>query len=196
MTTVNGTETKSAVLTDDLLQRCLERAPGYDRDNSFFHEDFEELKRAGYLLMAVPKELGGLGMILAEVMQETRRLAYYAPATAVALNMHVYWTGLCADVWRSGDRSMEWLLKEAVDGEIFAAGHAEGGNDIPLLLSTTKAEQVDGGWKFTGRKSFGSMTPVWTRLGLNGMDASDPDNPKIVTDKDITQLMFLLNICQ
>lgn len=180
MTTVNGVETKTSVLSDEILQRCLERAPGYDRNNSFFDEDFDELKKAGYLVMAVPKELGGLGMNMAQVMQETRKLAYHAPATAVALNMHVYWTGLCADVWRSGDTSIEWLLKEAAAGEVFAAGHSESGNDLPLLLSTTKAEKVDGGWKFTGRKSFGSLTPVWTRLGLHGMDTSDPDSPKIV----------------
>jgi alkylation response protein AidB-like acyl-CoA dehydrogenase len=49
-----------------------------------------------------------------------------------------------------------------------------------LLLSTTKAERVAGGYKFTGRKSFGSLTPVWTRLGVHGMDTSDPAAPKIV----------------
>ena len=36
------------------------------------------------------------------------------------------------------------------------------------------AERVDGGYRFTGHKSFGSLTPVWTRLGLHGMDTSDP----------------------
>ena len=65
-------------------------------------------------------------------------------------------------------------------GEVFAAGHAEAGNDLPVLLSTTKAERVDGGYRFTGRKSFGSLAPVWTQLGLHGMDASDPKAPKIV----------------
>lgn len=180
MTTVNDVKPASAVLTDDILRRCHERAAGYDRDNRFFDEDFQELQDSGYLLMAVPEEFGGLGMNFAQVMQETRRLAYNAPATALALNMHIYWTGLCADVWRSGDKSVEWLLKEAGDGEVFAAGHAESGNDIPVLLSTTRAERADGGWRFTGRKSFGSLTPVWTRLGVHGMDASDPDSPKIV----------------
>ena len=63
---------------------------------------------------------------------------------------------------------------------MFAAGHAEHGNDVPGLLSTTKAEKVDGGYKFTGRKAFGSLTPVWTRLGMHGMDTSDPAGPKIV----------------
>ncbi len=177
---VAPTDTGSGVLTDDLLQRCQKRAPGYDRENKFFQEDFEELRDAGYLKIAVPKEFGGLGLNLAEVAAETRRLAYYAPATAVGLNMHNYWVGLCADVSRSGDSSLDWLLKRAGEGEIFAAGHAEGGNDIPLLLSSTNAEKVDGGYKFTGRKSFGTLTPIYDWLGLHGMDTSDPNAPKVV----------------
>ena len=172
--------TASSVLTQPLLDRCRERAPVYDRENRFFQEDFDELKAAGYLLMAVPKELGGLGYTLAQVGRETRLLAQYAPATALALNMHNYWVGDAADAWRAGDKSGEWILREAAAGEVFAAGHAEHGNDVPGLLSTTKAERVSGGYKFTGRKSFGSLTPVWTRLGLHGMDTSDPAAPKVV----------------
>jgi alkylation response protein AidB-like acyl-CoA dehydrogenase len=169
-----------SVLTERLLERCRERAPHYDRENRFCQEDFDELKAAGYLLMAVPRELGGLGMNLAQVGRETRKLATYAPATALCINMHHYWVGVAADLWRSGDTSCEWMLREAAAGEVFAAGHAEHGNDLPLMMSTTKAERVDGGYRFTGRKAFGSLTPVWTRLGLHGMDTSDPKAPKIV----------------
>jgi alkylation response protein AidB-like acyl-CoA dehydrogenase len=39
---------------------------------------------------------------------------------------------------------------------------------------------VDGGYCFTGRKHFGSLSPVWTRLGMHGLDDSDPQNPRIV----------------
>jgi hypothetical protein len=166
--------TECHVLSGDILARCFERAPIYDRENRFWDDDFEELREAGYLLMAVPKELGGLGMSLAQVCREQRRLAYYAHATALAANMHLYWTGVAADLWPVDDKSLEWLL------EVFAAGHAETGNDLPALFSTTKAERVDGGYRFTGRKAFGSLTPVWTRLGLHGMDTSDPAAPKIV----------------
>ena len=168
------------LLTEDMLERFRTRAPAYDRENKFFQEDFDELKAAGYLKMTVPKELGGMGFSLYDVSQVTRRLAMYAPATALAMNMHHYWVGLAADLWRGGDKSCEWILKEAAAGEVFAAGHAETGNDIPVLLSTCKAERVDGGYKFTGRKSFGSLTPVWTRLGVHGMDTSDPKAPKVV----------------
>jgi alkylation response protein AidB-like acyl-CoA dehydrogenase len=172
--------TGQSVLSEEILARCAERAAIYDRDNRFFSEDFEELRAARYLLLAVPKELGGLGMSLAQVAQEQRRLAYHAPATALGINMHLYWTGVAADLWHAGDKSLEWLLKDAVNGEVFAAGHAESGNDMPLLLSTTRAERVDGGYRFTGRKSFGSLTPVWTYLGIHGMDSSDPAAPKII----------------
>ncbi len=168
------------VLTDEILIRCHERAPRYDRENAFFTEDFQELRDVGYLLLPLPTEFGGHGMLLAEVAQEQRRLAYYAAPTAVAINMHLYWVGVAADLWRAGDRSLQWVLEEAERGHVFAAGHAESGNDVPVLLSTTRAERVDGGYRFTGHKSFGSLTPVWTYMGLHGMDLSDPTHPKVV----------------
>ena len=168
------------VLSEEMLTRFASRAASYDRENRFFEEDFEELRAAKYLLLPLPREFGGSGMTLAEVCRQQRRLAYHAPATALAVNMHLYWLGVAADLWRRGDVSLEWILREAAAGEIFAAGHAESGNDVPVLLSTAKAEPVAGGYRFTGRKHFGSLTPVWTRFGLHGMDTSDPGQPKIV----------------
>ncbi len=174
------TSESKQILPGDMLKRFSERAASYDRDNTFFHEDFEELKAAKYLLMPVPAELGGLGMTLAEVCREQRRLAYHAPATALATNMHLYWVGVANDLWRAGDTSCEWMLSEAMNGAVFAAGHAERGNDLPLLLSSAKAERVDGGYRFYGRKSFGSLSPVWTYFGLHAMDSDDKRGPQVV----------------
>ncbi len=172
--------TGKSLLTEEMLARFAARAADYDKENRFFEEDFEELRAAKYLLLPLPQEFGGPGLTLAEVCREQRRLAYHAPATALAINMHLYWLGVAADLWRSGDASLEWVLREAAAGEIFAAGHAESGNDIPVLLSTSKAERIEGGYRFTGRKHFGSLTPVWTRFGLHAMDTSDPSQPKVV----------------
>ncbi len=168
------------ILSDEMLRTFHGRAPAYDRENRFFSEDFEDLRRAGYLKMAVPRELGGLGLSFADCMRETRRLAYWAPATALGTNMHTYWCGVASQVRQSGDSSCDWILEAAGQGAVFAAGHAELGHDLPVLLSTTRAERVAGGYRFTGHKAFGSLTPVWTLLGLHGMDASDPKAPKIV----------------
>ena len=167
-------------LTDEMLARFESRAATYDRENRFFDQDFDELRSSGYLKLPLPSEFGGAGLTLARVCRQQRRLAYHAPATALGVNMHIYWVGVAADLWRRGDTSLEWMLRDAAAGEIFAAGHAERGNDIPVLLSTATAERVEGGYRFTGRKQFGSLTPVWTRFGLHGMDASDPEHPKIV----------------
>jgi alkylation response protein AidB-like acyl-CoA dehydrogenase len=130
--------------------------------------------------MTLPQEFGGQGYTLNQYTREARRLARYAPATALCINMHHYWVGTAADSWRAGDKSVAVILEDAGKGEVFAAGHAEPGNETSILFSGTKAEKVAGGYKFTGRKAFGSLSPVWTRYGLHGLDTSDPSNPKVV----------------
>jgi alkylation response protein AidB-like acyl-CoA dehydrogenase len=184
MTTLDGTTaaTTSAELEldDALLERCRRRAGTHDAENTFFHDDFAELTDVGYLLAAIPRELGGYGAGLQRVGALQRTLARHAPPTALALSMHLYWTGMAADLWRAGDRSCEWILTDAVDGHVFAAGHGEAGNDLPIILSTASAERTDGGYRFTGHKQFGSLSPVWTRLGVHAMDTSDPTAPTVV----------------
>ncbi len=183
MTTMDprsATKAAEALLTDEMLARFDERAPMYDRENRFFDEDFEELRASGYLSLAIPEELGGSGLDLVGYLALARRLAYVAPATALAVNMHVYWTGLAADLAKLGDDSCRFILEKAAAGEIFAAIHGEAGNDLPLLLSTTRAVRVDGGWEISGHKIFGSLTPVWTYGGFHAMDASNPEAPQIV----------------
>jgi alkylation response protein AidB-like acyl-CoA dehydrogenase len=174
------TTQRTDLLTDDMLARFDERAPVYDRENRFFTEDFEELKASGYLLGPVPVEYGGSGLTLDEYSQLQRRLAYVAPATALAVNMHCYWMGLAADLMKMGDDSCRWMLEKAAEGEVFCALHGEAGNDLTLLLAVASADRRDGGWEISGHKIFGSLTPVWTFGGFHAMDSSDPDHPQIV----------------
>src|SRR4051812_31283268 len=106
----HAVQSRGPILTEEMLMRFHERAPIYDRENRFFDEDFAEIIEAGYLAVAVPQVLGGMGMNLAEVCRQQRRLAYYAPATALAINMHHYWVGTAADLWRSGWRASPWAV--------------------------------------------------------------------------------------
>ena len=62
------------VLSNDLLQALSKRVGSYDRENRFFKEDFEDLRKAGYLTMSVPREFGGPGLSLADVCRRQRRL--------------------------------------------------------------------------------------------------------------------------
>lgn len=146
------------VLTQDLLDRIRSRAAGYDRDNAFFAEDLDELRAAGYL---APRSL-------LETARDQRLLAAYAPATALAINMHLVWVGVARVLKDRGDDSLQWLLDEAAAGELFAFGNSEQGNDLVLWDSLTEAVTVEGGYEFTGEKIFTSLAPAWTRLGIFG----------------------------
>ena len=169
------------MLTDELLARIHDRAPGYDRDNVFFTEDLAELVAAGYLRSLVPRPFGGLGFSLQQVAHEQVRLAMAAPATALAVNMHLIWTGVAKTLHDRGDDSLDFVLRDAAAGEIFAFAISEAGNDLVLFDSTTDARPLpDGGYEFTGTKIFTSLSPVWTRLGLFGLDTVSADAPKLV----------------
>jgi alkylation response protein AidB-like acyl-CoA dehydrogenase len=89
MPSLTPTRDANATLTDEMLARFAKRAPQYDRDNAFFADDFEELRQAGYLRIAIPQELGGTGLALADVALQQRRLGYHAAPTALAINMHL-----------------------------------------------------------------------------------------------------------
>ena len=104
-------EAARSVLSEEMLARFRGRAAAYDRENRFFDEDFEELRQAGYLLMPIPREFGGLGMTLSQVCQEQRRLASYAPATALAVNRQLYWMGVAAICHQFGETSVDWSLE-------------------------------------------------------------------------------------
>lgn len=163
--------TPDDVLPAALLERIRGRAAGYDRNNTFFDEDLEELAAAGYLKLFVPASDGGRGLGLEAAAQVQRRLATAAPATALAVNMHLVWTGVAYVLAARGDHSLDFVLQEAARGEIFAFGNSEAGNDSVLFDSRTVATPlVGGGYSFTGTKIFTSLSPVWTRLGIFGKD--------------------------
>jgi alkylation response protein AidB-like acyl-CoA dehydrogenase len=175
--------TKPQQLTElptELLEGFRARAGELDQTNTYFHDDLSELRAVDYLAAAVPKHLGGWGFDLVQMAASQRRLARYAPATALAMTMHTYWIGIATELDKFGDDSLNWIFDAALAGQVFAAGHAEAGNDIPVLLSTCRAERVDGGYRLTGRKQFGSNGPAWDWLGAHAVDADAPGGPQIV----------------
>ena len=132
--------TPETLLHDELLERMRERAAAYDRENAFFVEDLADLREAGYLTVLVPEEYGGLGWTFGDVVRAQLRLAGAAPATALAVNMHLVWTGVAKILRDRGDDTLDFLLREAGAGEIFGFGISEAGNDLMLFGSRTAAE--------------------------------------------------------
>lgn len=160
-----------SVLTQELLESIHQRAAGYDQRNEFCHQDITELTDAGYLAALVPQNDGGLGWSLPQMVEAQRLLAAYAPATALAVNMHHVWVSVARQMVQMGHPEFQQVLTETVEGHIFAFGISEAGNDAVLFDSTTDARvNADASVSFTGTKIFTTLSPVWTRLGLFGKD--------------------------
>jgi alkylation response protein AidB-like acyl-CoA dehydrogenase len=74
-----------------------ERATRHDREGSFPAENIVELKKLGVVGMALPKDIGGLGISPTAQTRIMEEVAYGDGSTAVALNMHL----LIADLLNS-----------------------------------------------------------------------------------------------
>ncbi|GAA0499037.1 MULTISPECIES: acyl-CoA dehydrogenase family protein [Microbacterium] len=171
----------AAILPDDLLERFRARAAAHDRENTFPEDDLAELRERGYLAILVPADLGGAGLDLAAASVLQQRLATAAPATALAINMHLIWTGVAKLLADRGIDDLRFVQTGAAAGEVFAFGISEAGNDLVLFGSDTEAAPTgDGGYAFTGTKIFTTLSPVWTQLGLHGLDTTSPDAPRMV----------------
>ena len=89
----NDRQAEFMALADRLAERIAERADEHDRENTFPFENFEDLRREGFLALALPVELGGRGLSIYDfcLLQET--FARGCGATALGTNMHWYNVG-------------------------------------------------------------------------------------------------------
>jgi alkylation response protein AidB-like acyl-CoA dehydrogenase len=152
-------------LAGSLADRFAARAGEHDREGTFPFENYEEMREAGYLGLTVPEELGGRGASLHELILAQERLAMGDGSTALAVNMHVSPIGQLASLWRaSGDEGLADVLRRAADGRlVYASMSAEPGDPI-LMTSSTVAERVQGGYRVTGKKIFGTESAVCTEF--------------------------------
>ncbi|WP_028245176.1 acyl-CoA dehydrogenase family protein [Pseudoclavibacter soli] len=178
---MTAASTIEELLDDALLARIRERTPQHDAEATFDDESFAELRERGYLAALVPAEFGGLGWGFAQTAQAQSRLATADASLALAVNMHLVWTGVARFMHDRGDSALDFVLTDAAAGEVFAFGVSEAGNDLVLLGSSTVANtQPDGSVQYTGTKIFTSLSTQWSWLGTFGLDADDPDGPRIV----------------
>ena len=102
MTTVQESPTRhdtpAPALTDDAA-RTLAAEIGriaapfdaeHDRDATFVTEAYAAMAERGYLRLAVPTELGGLGASMRQVVLAQEELGSWSGASALAAAMHLY----------------------------------------------------------------------------------------------------------
>ena len=168
-------------LAGRLADGFAERAAEHDREATFPFENYEEMREAGYLGLTVPEELGGRGASLHELILAQERLAMGDGSTALAVNMHVSPIGQLASLWRSsGDERLADVLRRAADGRlVYASMSAEPGDPI-LMTSSTVAERVEGGYRVSGKKIFGTESAVCTEFSTRARYDDSDRGPQVL----------------
>ncbi|MBO0802572.1 MAG: acyl-CoA/acyl-ACP dehydrogenase [Nocardiopsaceae bacterium] len=158
------------LLSEGLLARLGRTGTGDAEVARTVARDIAKLGAVGYLNVALPPEFGGLGCTLRQAACGQRRLARYAPRTAMAVSAHLYWTGAAADAYRSGDDSVRWIILEAARGALFAAGHGEPGSDLKFADPHSRCEPAgEMGYRFRTRGLLSGVTPAWDWMAVHGI---------------------------
>jgi alkylation response protein AidB-like acyl-CoA dehydrogenase len=157
-------------LAESLGPRFAQRAERYDREASFPHENYAELREAGLLGLCVPEKFGGRGADFKTYSLISATLGKYCGATALTFNMHAcstLWPGALADdLDMTPAQRAEHEKHRAVhfsrvvrDGAIYAQPFSEGSAAAAGKAPFgTTARRVDGGWRIDGKKIFASLS--------------------------------------
>jgi alkylation response protein AidB-like acyl-CoA dehydrogenase len=150
-----------------LQQRCREladdfaaRSAEHDRAASHPAENYERLRREGFLELNLPQAWGGAGVGLLGHTLAFEALAEGCPATALAFNMHA---SVVMPVMASPEVAIDAKRRLADlvvrQRQLIAGNFSEPGTTslVGARPVTTRARRVDGGWCVTGRKKFASM---------------------------------------
>jgi len=156
-------QARFVALADELAARIAPRAAGYDRENRFAFEDFEDLKRSGYLALTVPEANGGMGANLGEFVRAQGRLAIGNGATALGSTMTLSTLGREAQfhAWPKGIRERVFTAAAREGATVNSiATEPELGSPSRGGRPNTTATEVEGGWLLNGRKTWGSLSPI------------------------------------
>ncbi|HET7881812.1 MAG TPA: acyl-CoA dehydrogenase family protein [Acetobacteraceae bacterium] len=151
-------------------ERFAARAAVHDADDSFVLENYRELKSMGAFAASIPSELGGGGASYGEIAEMLRTLARYCGSTALALAMHTHLVATQVWRWHRDASAVEKFLRRIVDEKLILI--STGASD--WLNGSGTALQVDGGFRVTGRKIFGSGVPMGDYL-MTGAVYDDPE---------------------
>ncbi|WP_219461898.1 acyl-CoA dehydrogenase family protein [Nonomuraea rhizosphaerae] len=134
---------------------AAEHAAEHDRDATFVRPAYEAMRTEGYLRLAVPAELGGLGATVRQVCHAQAELARHDGATALAIAMHQFNTLTLAYLRRHGAPGAEDTLRRVAGAGLVIA--TSGGSD--WLWPETVAVPDGDGFRVSGRKVFCSQAP-------------------------------------
>ena len=159
-------------------------ADEHDREATFVSEAYDAMRANGYLRLAVPEELGGLGASIRQVCYAQAELARHDGATALAVAMHLYLTLMQGFRRRKGAADAEAVLRRVAEEGIVIA--TSGGSDWLWPNTTAVPVDVDGdggrpdGFLVSGRKGFCSQSPGATVVATTAVVGEPGEGAEVI----------------
>jgi acyl-CoA dehydrogenase len=158
---------------------AAEHAAEHDRDASFVGPAYEAMRATGYLGLAVPTELGGLGATMRQVCYAQAELARHDGAAALASTMHLYNTLVQVFRRRNGAPDAEGVLRRIAAENLIVA--TSGGSDWiwPTTVAVPEGPGPDT-YRVSGRKVFCSQAPEATVISSCAVVGEPGDGAEVL----------------
>lgn len=156
-------------LIDQLGDQLAANGIVHDKDDTFVADNYQILKKNGFLTAMIPKALGGAGVPFTDMCTILVKIAQYCPSTALALSMHQHL--LAANIWKyKHEGSGGEFLKEVVDKNLVLV--STGARD--WLDSNGAMTRTDNGYLVSARKQFASQSAIGDLL-VTSIPFNDPE---------------------
>lgn len=138
-----------------------------DRENSFPSESFQELLKIDYNKLTLPKEYGGDGFGISEMISFQETLASFDGATALAIGWQLGVVGEIYEKKKWSEEQLQHFAQEITQHRALVnriASEAVTGSPTRGGRPGTNAVFIDGNWHISGRKSFTTLSYALTHF--------------------------------
>ncbi|WP_040979584.1 acyl-CoA dehydrogenase family protein [Oceanobacillus jeddahense] len=146
-------------------------------DGAFPYENFKDLQEIGYPALTVPKEYGGAGVSLNELLTYQQLIAKADGSTALSIGWHMGIMKLLGESKPWDETIYTKVVKDVIEnGALLNNAATEPATGSPTRggKPETTAVKKDNGWVITGRKTFTTLSPILTYFVVSAsIDGTD-----------------------
>lgn len=158
-----STREERLALLDKTAANFYDRAQEHDEKGTFPFENFADLRAINYPALAVPKEYGGIGISLYELLKMQETIAKYDGSTALSIGWHMGITKHTGETKAWEEATYNRFAKDVLEkGALINNAATERATGSPTRggRPETVAKETEDGWIIHGRKSFTTLSPI------------------------------------
>lgn len=177
MNLVTMTEKERLGAIRNIAKLFKERAYGHDVAGTFPLENYADLRAINFPALTIPKNLGGAGISLEEMLRLQAEIAKNDGSTGLAIGWHM---GISKHLGETENWAQALYAEFAKDvlakGALINNAASEPATGSPTRggrPETTAVKTADG-WQINGRKTFTTLSPVLDYIAVSaGIDGTD-----------------------